>query len=216
MFKSWLVAVSLVVATLSTACGQDVSAEPEAAEVVATAEGALGSGPYCGSYCPRGYAVSYFMCNSNCGSCAYGPNAVYCQYIPPSASITASPQTVSVTPGTLGSTRICWSTNGVGYPVWIRVRVNGQPGQLFTKESDEGSDCETAGWIGAGNVYDFTIHTSDSDSATALATVRVTGVASSTSGGGTEPLTCGEGGSCQDGYDCHCGDVCRRVGTLCP
>lgn len=214
MSKHWLVSASLVWVALSAGCGGTLNAEAEGEEL-GTSEDALIT---CGLDCPYGYVPSFWTCTSTCGSCAYGHNAVSCTYVGQQASISGSPQTVSVAAGALGSSRICWNTNFLNAPVWIRVRVNGQPGQLFDKESDNGSDCENAGWIGAGNSYVFSVHTSNSDSAPVLASTTVTGVLSSTTppSGGGGGLTCEEGGSCQSGYDCHCGDVCRRVGTLCP
>ncbi|WP_224365482.1 hypothetical protein [Hyalangium versicolor] len=213
MFKSNLKAVSLVLFALVTACGVDTEHAVES-EALGTVE----SGLSCGLSCPPGSIPSYYTCSVLCGSCPGAYNAVQCvAAAPPQASISASPSTVSVPAGSVGTTRICWSTAYLTAPVWIRVRVNGAVGKLFTKESDNGSACENAPWIGAGNTYVFSVHTSDSDSAPVLASTTVTGVLSSGGGGTPGGNSCEvPNPSCQSGYDCHCGDICRRVGTICP
>lgn len=140
----------------------------------------------------------------------------------PQASITASPRTVSVPVNTAGTTRICWRTQGLNYPVWIRVQVNGAPGALFTRESDPGEYCEDAAWIVAGNSYQFSIRTSNNDTSTLLASVTVTGVlqasppdAGIVDSGASGPGFCGPT-TCPPGQSCHCGDFCRTTGTDCP
>ncbi|WP_224242497.1 hypothetical protein [Hyalangium gracile] len=211
MFKNKLRTVSLVLFALVTACGVDMGPAVEAEEV-----GTVQSPLICGLVCPPGSVPSYYTCNDYCGSCFGGWNAVQCVPAgPPQASISASPETVSVAAGAAGTSRICWSTAYLTAPVWIRVRMNGGAGQLFTKESNNGSACADAGWIVAGNSYAFSVHTSDSDSAPVLASTTVTGVLASGGGGGG--LYCERpDASCRSGYDCHCGDVCRRVGSICP
>ncbi|MBU8894196.1 hypothetical protein KRR26_01195 [Corallococcus sp. M34] len=128
----------------------------------------------CGPFCPPGYTSVGFACSTACpGGC---PNAVSCVPTPQGAAITATPQSVPVRPGTLGTTRICWNTSGLHYPVWIKVSANGAPEQLFTKESDAGRDCENATWIQAGSSYVFSIRTTKTGGAV-LANVTVVGVA---------------------------------------
>jgi hypothetical protein len=211
--KNGFIGLSLVLVALTAGCGGTLEPEAGDAEVGASEHELI----RCGLDCPYGYVPSFWTCTSTCGSCNYGgQNAVSCTYVGQQVSISGSPQTVSVAAGQLGTSRICWNTMFLNAPVWIRVRVNGQAGQLFTKESDNGSACENAAWIGAGNSYVFSVHTSNADSAPVLASTTVTGVLSTTP---PPPppgeTTCRETG-CQSGYDCRCGDVCRRVGTMCP
>ncbi len=217
MSKNGFVAALLVWMALLAGCGAELTPEAasESAEI-GTSQDELS----CGLDCPYGWVPSYYVCTSTCGACTYGHNAVQCAYVGQQASISGSPQQVSVRAGALGTSRICWSTNFLNAPVWIRVRVNGQAGQLFTKESDNGSECANAPWIGAGNSYVFSVHTSNSDSAPVLASTTVTGVLDTStpppppSGGG---MYCDDnGGVCQSGYDCRCGDICRPRNTLCP
>jgi hypothetical protein len=177
MTKRWLVGVSLVWVALTAGCGGTLEPEAEGGEVGASEHELI----RCGLDCPYGSVPSYWTCTSTCGSCTYGGhNAVSCTYVGPQASISGSPQTVSVAAGQLGTSRICWNTSFLSAPVWIRVRVNGQPGQLFTKESDNGSACENAPWIVAGNTYVFSVHTYDSDSAPVMASTTVTDVLAAT------------------------------------
>ncbi|MFY0524723.1 hypothetical protein ACN28I_16700 [Archangium gephyra] len=169
-----LMGISLVMVVLITACGVDMPPDTESEEPGTVQSELL----RCGALCPYGYLPSYYLCLSSCGTCSTGGgwNAVQCDYVGTRASISASPQTVSVAAGAAGTTKICWSTTFLTQPVWIRVRVDGGPGKLFTKESDNGSACEYAKWIVAGHSYVFSIHTSDSDSAPVLASTTVTGV----------------------------------------
>jgi hypothetical protein len=93
--------------------------------------------------------------------------------------------------------------------------MNNGAGQLFTKESDNGSDCENAPWIVAGFNYAFRVHTSNSDAAPVLASVGVTGVLGAPPN--PPPADCGPGGNtCTPGTDCHCGDLCRPIDSICP
>lgn len=149
---------------------------------------------YCGwpPFCPHTMQMVYYGCDAACYAiygydCSWGHNRVDCLPMPPEASITASPQAVTVAPGSLGTTRICWNTKHLNYPVWIRVRVDGGPGQLFTRESDPGNACENAPWIQAGHTYQFSIHDDNADTSPIHASVVVTGVAGSAGPGNPNP-----------------------------
>jgi hypothetical protein len=171
------------------------------------------SGLYCGFVCPPPLVQTGIGCSTGCTQWGACPNAVFCQALPPpppKAAIWGSPETVVVAPQTLGVSKICWDTQGLNYPVWIRVRVDNGPGKLFTKESDSGKDCENASWIQAGKTYKFRIHDDDADNSPVYATGTVVGVAGGGGGGG------GKCGSCPSGQDCHCHDVCRPSNMICP
>lgn len=213
--KRGLVAVSLMMFAVMSACGvESASEDSDDSEPVAEAQGELLS---CGGLCPAGYEPSGFGCSTACaGTC---PNAVNCVFVPMTASISASPTSVPVAAGAAANTRICWDTRGLTAPVWIRVRVNGAPGQLFTKESDNGHACEDAPWIQAGNSYVFRVHTANSDGAPVLAGVTVNGVLQSGGSGGAgggAGVCDGLSGVCPAGKDCHCADVCRPIHSICP
>lgn len=135
-----------------SACGSGTvdDAEPP----LETAESELIS---CGPLCPPGYTQTGFACSTACfGNC---PNAVSCSPTPTTAAVWGTPQTVSVPAGGLATSRICWRTSGLRYPVWIKVSANGAPEQLFTKESNAGQHCENAPWIQANSTYVFSIRT---------------------------------------------------------
>ncbi|MCP3103397.1 hypothetical protein LZ198_31390 [Myxococcus sp. K15C18031901] len=128
---------------------------------------------YCGPLCPPNYATVGFACSTACpGGC---PNAVSCAPIPTTVTLWGTPQTVTVPVGQVGTSRICWNTSGLSYPVWIKVSANGAPEQLFTKESDRGKHCENAPWIQAPGTYVFTIKTAK-EGGSVLATTTVFGV----------------------------------------
>lgn len=200
--SKWIFAISITILTSGIGCGEDpLTADETAQESIV-----------CGITCPPGEIPSYFTCSTACaGTC---PNALACVPAPPpSATISGSPSTVTVPAGSAGTSRICWTTQYLRAPVWIRVRVNGAPGQLFTKESDNGSACENANWIVGGNQYSFRIHTSNSDSAPYLASTTVQGVVGGSPPPPPPPPGCS---NCQSGYDCHCGDICRPSNSICP
>lgn len=200
--RLWLVHsfLALVVAVVSACASESENLETS----TETQESVV-----CGITCPYGQIPSYWTCSQSCGGIC--PNALVCVPAPPpSATIAASPTVVSVAPGATGTSRICWTTSYLTAPVWIRVRVDGGAGQLFTKESDNGNSCENANWIVAGHSYSFKVHTSNSDTSPSLAGVTVTGIAGAPP---PPPPTCG---SCSPGYDCTCGDICRRTGSICP
>lgn len=135
-------------------------------------------GLYCGSICPPFLISTGLGCSTGCpGLC---PNAVICQNLPPpppKAAIWGDPDKVVVGPQMLGTSTVCWDTQGLKYPVWIRVRMGDDPGQLFTKESDPGKYCEKAPWIQAGITYTFRIHDDNADDSPVYATGTVMGVA---------------------------------------
>lgn len=183
---------------------------------IADASRPAASGLYCGFICPPHLVQTGIGCSTGCAQWGQCPNAVSCQALPPlppKAAIWGTPEKVIVVPQTLGKTKICWDTKGLNYPVWIRVRVDNGPGQLFTKESDSGKDCEDAPWIQAGKTYKFRVHDDNTDASPSYATGTVVGVAGSSGGGGDGGGMCG---SCPSGNDCHCGDVCRPINTICP
>ncbi|MBJ6765452.1 hypothetical protein JGU66_32265 [Myxococcaceae bacterium JPH2] len=159
----WLVAGGLL-----AACAGEDAAEPSMQ--TGTVEQALIT---CGPFCPPGYTSVGFACGTACpGTC---PNAVSCVPIPQGATLTATPSSVPVQPGKLGTSRICWNTSGLHSPVWIKVSAHGAPEQLFTKESDSGRACENAPWIQAGSSYVFSIRTQKTGGSV-LASVTVVGV----------------------------------------
>lgn len=162
-----LVAVMVACLVAVSACGADTQREDLPNEV-ASIQSELTT---CGLICPPGYDPIW-SCSTGCpGGC---PNSALCVPIPPSASITASPEIVIVPPAGLGKSKICWNTRGLRYPIWIKVSSNGASEQLYTKESDPGKACETATWIQAGSTYDFRIRTAK-DGGSILANVRVIG-----------------------------------------
>ncbi len=174
-------------------------------------------------FCPPGTQPIYQGCDARCYvlygyDCLWGYNRVDCLAVPPQASITATPQTVTVVPGRLGTTRICWNTQALNYPVWIRVRVDGGAGQLFTKESDSGQACENAGWIQAGHSYEFAIHDDNDDASPVYSSVTVVGRAGSAPPP-PPPGACAPGGSgsCPSGQGCQCGETfCTPINRPCP
>ncbi len=177
---------------------------------------------YCGNFCPLFTVPVGVGCSTGCpGTC---PNMVACEFFVPNpeAEITGTPSVVEVSPGTLGTTQVCWDTQGLNYPVWIRVRVNGGPGQLFTKESDNGSECEQAPWIQAGNSYEFSIRDDNNDFSQVYASTTITGVQGpDTSTGGDDGGDSGDSGDfgcgdCPGNWTCHCFDQCRPPGSICP
>jgi hypothetical protein len=200
-FGSVFLFISLVV----TNCTPDTLGESEP-ESMGTVEQELIT---CGALCPPGYDFAGWACSTSCPGYCY--NAVYCAPTPVYATISADPQTVSVPPGSVGTTRICWNTSGLNYPVWITVSVNGASEALFTKESDRGSYCENAPWIQAGNSYEFRIRTQQTGG-TVLTSTTVYGVQ------GSPPPPPPDGcSSCRSGYSCFCGDgICRPNNTACP
>ncbi len=211
-----------VTAALEVADSELIDQEAEA-PMQTSANGAPAT--FCGwpPVCPRGMRVVHAGCDARCyvvygHDCSWGYNRVDCVVQPPEANITAAPQTVTVATGTLGTTRICWNTQSLNYPVWIRVSVNGGPGQLFTKESDSGSACENAPWIQAGNSYEFRIHDDNLDASPVYTAVTVTGVP----GGDLPPPPPGAcerrgGGACPPGQGCQCGEsFCTPTNQPCP
>lgn len=166
--KNRLIPAAGFLALLLTACGGGAVDETESS--LETTESELIS---CGPLCPPGYVQTGFACSTACfGNC---PNAVSCVRAPPTATIWGTPQTVSVPAGTLGTSRICWNTSGLAYPVWIKVSSNGAPEQLFTKESDAGQHCTNAPWIQAHSSYVFSIRTAKTGG-TLLTSSTVVGV----------------------------------------
>lgn len=194
--------------------------EPASPSAAANDDFAAASDPMaaswsCGGACPLFTFPVGVGCSSGCpGSC---PNRTLCESIPaqdPEAEIWTTPSSVDVPAGTLGSTEVCWKTKHIVAPVWIRVRVDGGPGQLFTKESNNGTECEDAPWIQAGSSYQFTVHKWNADNAPALDSATATGVAGpATTGGDESGIGCGD---CQSGWDCHCFDQCWPAGNACP
>jgi hypothetical protein len=212
MKKDLLTLMVMGICFVNSACGTESTPESEPEEV-STSQSELS---VCGGLCPPGYTFSFQSCLPECGGIC--PNAVSCVPLPPGASISASPTIISAPLGGTGTSRICWTTTNVSSPLWIRVRVDGGLGALFTKESDNGQACENAPWIVAGHQYDFRVHTSDSDSAPELARVQVTGVLSAPAPD-DPPGACEPGGSgvCPAGKDCHCGEsFCTGAGQICP
>jgi hypothetical protein len=226
MMNKLTLATALLLSLALTACEEPDPAALVFDEEAPAAESAAAAGPvtFCGwaPVCPQTMRAVYVGCDARCYvvngyDCTFGYNRVDCVSTPPEASITASPSTVTVTPGALGTTRICWNTKYLNYPVWIRVRVNGGPGQLFTKESDDGAACENAGWIQAGSSYAFSIHDDDADSSPVYTSVTVTGVPGQVIP--PQPGVCEPGGSgvCGPGKDCHCGEsFCTASNLPCP
>ena len=91
---------------------------------------------------------------------------------PASGSITASPTSVSVTPGSLGSSNICWQTSNT-VTGQVYVSVDGASEKLFA-QSKQG--CQNATWIQGGHNYNFQLY-ADQSHAALLNSVVVTGVA---------------------------------------
>ncbi|MCP3142768.1 hypothetical protein [Pyxidicoccus xibeiensis] len=176
MFKNTLSGVLGSVAVLSVlvfagcAGGEGEGVEPES--TLETTEQEL---IVCGPLCPPGYTQLGFACSTGCaGGC---PNAVSCSPTPSTANIWGTPQTVTVPAGAShGTSKICWNTSGLPYPVWIKVSANGAAEQLFTKESDPGQACIDATWIGVNQSYVFSIRTAKTGGSV-LATTTVYGVA---------------------------------------
>lgn len=193
---------------------EDADASIEAANELGQKPDPQGGGLVCGDFCVVGIPVG-FGCSTGCaGIC---PNAVVCGIPQADAEIWASPTTVEVAPGTLGSTEICWKTQGIVKPVWIRVRVDNGPGQTFTKESDNTTECEDAPWIQAGHSYKFSIHTENSDASYSYDSVIVNGVAGPPASGEDDGDDGFEScGGCEAGWDCHCFDQCWPSGLACP
>jgi len=160
---------ALALLSLSSCAGGDAD-DADESPLESVEQGVI----YCGPLCPPNYAQVGFACSTACpGGC---PNAVSCAPIPTTVSIWGTPQTVTVPVGQLGTSRICWNTSGVRYPVWIKVSANDAPEQLFTKESDSGRHCENAPWIQANSRYVFSIRTAKSGG-NVLASTTVFGVA---------------------------------------
>lgn len=191
MIRNLLVALCM----LMMSCAEDLpslsSAEQEAT--------------FCGGICPDGQVSEGRFCSANCGGVC--PNAVSC--VPaPTASITANPETVFAPAGGAGSTRICWTAQNVRQSLWIRVRLNGEPGSLLANETRNGTHCVNVPWIVAGFDYTFSVHTANADNAPILDSVLVRGVIG-------EPV-CNGGQPCPAGQSCHCLDFCRPSNTICP
>lgn len=154
-------------------------------------------------YCPPGYYAAYKTCSYLCTASCSPFNAWECLPIPdPAGSITASPSTVPVPTGSLGTTRICWNTNVANSQVY--VSVDGGTETLFAEAT---SGCQNAPWIQVGPAYDFKLYAGRAHS-NLLAQVRVTGTPYT-----PQPPTCGP---CNAGYDCRCGDICRPLNMQCP
>src|SRR5690606_5995847 len=137
--------------------------EPVDEESVSAAEQELWNPTFCGTFwCPYGYTFLGNVCDDFCGPCPYGrygstPNASECwPSTPPtpSGSISATPENVLVATGSLGTSRICFSSNVEYSEVW--VSWNGAPDTLFASERISG--CANATWIQAGHTYEFRLY----------------------------------------------------------
>lgn len=89
----------------------------------------------------------------------------------PMATIAATPTTLNLGPGQLGTTTINWSTAG-STAVDVRVSVDGAPSSLFAAGV---SGTQRATWIQPGHTYDFTVHARGQTTAP-MASVTVRGV----------------------------------------
>ena len=88
----------------------------------------------------------------------------------PAATVSASPSTLTLAPGAVGTTSVTWSSSSV---VDVRMSRDAAPSTLFASGA---SGSQQAPWIQAGHAYRFTLH-APGDSTTALATALVQGVA---------------------------------------
>lgn len=159
-----------------------------------------------GGFCPTGYYRAYQTCSFMCSGACQPYNAWECLPIPtPSGTISASPATVNVLAGSLGTSRICWNSNVSNSQVY--VSTNGSAEQLYAQGT---SGCQDAPWIQIGYNYDFNLYAGTAHS-NRLAQVRVTGVLYEPPP--YEEPTCGP---CNAGYSCHCGDICRPTNQYCP
>ncbi|WP_156339088.1 hypothetical protein [Chondromyces crocatus] len=160
------------------------------------------------AWCPPGYAADVH-CSIICGSCPYGrygstPNATECIDTTPRGTLTAQPAQVPIATGSLGTTRICASSNIINSQVW--VSMDGAPETLFASHYTNG--CSNATWIQIGHSYQFTLY-AGSGHTNQLATVTVTGV---DAGPPVDPCD-----SCPGNTSCRCGDgVCRSPDQYCP
>ncbi len=135
---------------------------------------------------PPGWVITGYQTSPNCGSTFGGPNAFVLSSTatpPPPAvhgSISASPSTLTLPPGTTGSTVVSWSVSGFATEVDVYVRLEGGSQSLFSSSKDDGS--ATATWIVAPQVYVFSLYQDGySDPAHLLASTTVRGVLAPTS-----------------------------------
>jgi hypothetical protein len=163
-------------------------------------------------FCPEGSRPMATTCDAACYvyygyDCFWGYNRVQCITVDPTGTISASPTTVSVPTGGIGTTRICWDVNDVSTgEVW--VSMNGASESLFARDPN---GCQDAPWIQANNSYTFSLYAGTAHSAQ-LASVTVTGIP-----GGTPPPGPSVCDSCRPGYSCHCGPLagCIRNTNQC-
>lgn len=92
--------------------------------------------------------------------------------VPHTGDVNASPADVHVAPGTVGTSRICFSSDAPSSQVW--VSMDGGPESPFAS-AGYGGDCSDAWWIQLGHVYDFRLYAGDTHSGL-LDQVRVRGV----------------------------------------
>jgi hypothetical protein len=122
------------------------------------------------------------------------------------ADVNATPETVRIVPGTLGTSKICFSSN-IAYSQ-VYVSMDGAPDTLFAMERERG--CALAPWIQIDHSYEFRIYAGQGHDVI-LDRVTVRGV--ERQGGDGD----GECGNCRPGTTCACGDgVCRPRNVLCP
>jgi len=163
--------------------------------------------------CPVGSRPMAIACDAACYvyygyDCFWGYNRVQCMTVDATGTISASPQTVSVPTGGIGTTQICWDVNDVSTgEVW--VSMDGAAESLFARDPN---GCQDAPWIQVNHSYTFNLYAGTAHSAQ-LASVTVTGVP-----GGNPPPSPDVCDLCPAGYSCHCGRLegCIRNTNLCP
>jgi hypothetical protein len=193
-------------------------------EAVEGADAASNIITFCGwpPFCPENYQPISIGCSANCYAfygydCFWGHNIVTCAYAPstPSGSISATPTSVPVPTGGLGTTEVCWDVDNVSTgEVWVSSNGGGE--SLFARDPH---GCQSAPWIQRNNSYAFRLYAGTSHTVR-LGSVTVTGVdgggGSGGSGGPCNACDPGCGTACQSGNDCHCGDFCWPSNYACP